>query len=270
MTGRKIFLLGVGNVGKAIATRLDAKRRNGSIQIIGTTRNPNRIFEFVDRGWTPIIMPWPSAEVIESIAEDADVVVTFPPDGTTDAILAPGCKAARSLVYISSTGVYGKYSGTINDTTPVDKENHAAAPRLEAEEIWREQGAIVLRAPAIYGPDMGLHLRLKNGDYSIPGDGTNMVSRIHVDDLVSLILACFERGKTGETFVVGDRQPASHQEVTAWLCDRLNLPLPPHSPLEDVSAQLRGNRVIDASRVWHQLGVEMQYPSYKEGFEAFL
>jgi nucleoside-diphosphate-sugar epimerase len=242
----------------------------GEAKVIGTTRQPERLFEFVNLGIEPIVMPWPHAEIIEPLAQGAEVVASFPPDGTTDAILASACRGAKSIVYMSSTGVYGARRGVVDDSTAVDGAAEPAASRLAAEEAWKTVGATVLRAPAIYGPNSGLHVRLREGTFSIPGDGSGVVSRIHVDDLARLIIAVFDRGLKGETFVVGDLNPATHGEVVAWLCEQLNIPMPPYTSLDQVSSHLRASRQVDASRALEALGVELKYPTYREGFKAIL
>lgn len=259
------LFIGVGNVAKAVASRLLSLTK-----VYGTTRDPQKMFELWEAGMEPVIMPWPQPAILEPVAADADILVSFPPDGSTDAALAPACKSARSIVYISSTGVFGNKRGRIDDATEPDTANPDTEKRLDAEQIWRSVGATVLRAPGIYGPDFGLHVRLKNGTYKLPGDGSGMTSRIHVHDLATFILACFEQRLKSETYVVGDKKPASQLEVVHWLCKAMQLPMPASASPEDVSPTLRGNRSIDASRAIEQLGVELKYPTYVEGFRACL
>lgn len=261
-----LFLLGTGQVGKAVMEHARDGRR-----ITASTRNPNRIFELADLKIEPLIMPLPSAEIVASLAKDADMLVSFPPDGFTDKILAPACSGARNLIYISSTSVYGKKSGRIDDETEADSSDERARPRLEAESIWREHGAIVLRAPGIYGPNSGMHKRLRDGTYKLPEDGSNSVSRIHIDDLAEIILAIFDKGKMQDsTYVVGDESPCSLAEVANWLCAEMQIPLPPSVPLSEVNPTLRGNRAVDASRIIKELGVVLAYPSYREGYRQCL
>lgn len=258
---KPLLLLGVGKVAQAINTRV-----KGTRQVRGTTRDPNRIFEFDQAGMEPIIMPWPSADIISPLAVDAQVVVSFAPDGKTDAVLAPACAGANKIVYISSTGVYDLQAGTIDDTTAAAPASDDNRLRLEAEQIWRDAGAIVLRCPAIYSPDSGLHLRLRSGAHKIPGDGTNFMSRIHVQDLVTIILAALDSDVANETFVVGDLAPAPHLEVVNWLCEQLDLPRPEHIPIEEAPATMRGNRRVNPERALGTFNVKLAFPTYREGF----
>lgn len=260
-----VLLLGFGQTAAAVL----AAQETGT-KCYATTRNPMRVFDLYEYPLEPVIMPVPSAEIVEPLARDNDVLVSFPPDGTTDAILAPACRNARSIVYISSTGVYGAYRGKVTDETPVATDEATAKTRLEAEKIWQNVGATVLRAPGIYGPDNGLHVRMLNNAYSIPGDGTNVLSRIHVDDLAQFVMAVWAKQVRSETYVVGDETPVPQIEVVTWLCERMELQLPRFAPLDAVSPTMRGNRAVDPTRALKELGVTLRYPGYKDGFESCL
>ncbi len=267
MTGvNHLILLGVGQVGRAVVAQA-----HGTRSITGTTRDPRKIFHMVESGITPLIMPLPSAEVFASVCQDADVLVSFPPDGSTDKILAPACSIARRVIYISSTGVYGNTEGTIDDTTPADQSAPGMESRLQAEQTWSAIGAIVLRVPGIYGPDAGLHLSLKNGKYRMPGNGERHSSRIHVEDLATIILTAFAAQKLlHQTYVIGDCSPCSQKEIVSWLCEKIDAPPPDSIPLAEAHRTLRGNRRIDPTRLLNELGLSLKYPDYKQGYAALL
>lgn len=188
-------------------------------------------------------------------------IVCFPPDGSTDAALAPLLATAAAVSYVSTTGVYGDHEGEVDDATPASSS--AQRSRLDAEDAYRGVGGTILRAPGIYGPDRGLHVRVRTGAHSMPGDGANVMSRIHVDDLAALLLA--SRAVRGETFVVGDLEPASQREVCTWICREYGCPMPPSLPPERVHESLRRNRRIDPSRVLSALDVTLRFPTYRDG-----
>lgn len=260
-----MLILGIGQVGASLIRLADP-----TTKITGATRNPLRLFEFVELGITPLIMPLPSAEIIEPLARNAWVVVTFPPGTESDAVLAPACRLARRLIYVSSTGVYGRQSGTIDDTTAVAMDD-SNTQRIAAEEYWRHSGAIILRAPGIYGPQSGLHIRLKQGTYRLPGDGKLMSSRIHVDDLARTIFALLEKEKTRQnTYVIGDKNPCSQLEVVTWLCREMKLPLPESVALTDVNSTMKSNRSVDSSGLLQELQLSLLYPSYEDGYAQCL
>lgn len=259
-----LLLLGVGPVALQVAGTVRDCRK-----IYGTTRNPERIFELYSAGIEPIIMPWPSAEIIASLARGSHVLVSFPPDGSADSTLAPACKEARQVVYISSTRVYGSNEGPINERTPVAAIEPQAQPRLEAEAAWRNIGATILRAAGIYGPHSSLLKKLQEGTYKITPDSHRVISRIHIDDLAAIILNTFRQKSAGKTYVVADLCPSTQLEVIEWLCQHLSLPLPTSSAEEPRSSQLK-QRLVDPEKILADLGIMLSYPTYKEGYMACL
>jgi nucleoside-diphosphate-sugar epimerase len=237
--------------------------------VVGTTRGAAR--PDLGPGFEMRTFPALTRDIVESLVQGgAKVLVTFAPDGRTDVEIAPALAGAR-VVYVSTTGVYGRARGRVDETTEVDPFEPRAAERLDAERAYRDHGATVLRAAGIYGPGRGLHRRLASGDFKIPETGNNVVSRIHVTDLARLCLAMLgSRGDAhrGEAFVAADDAPVPQIEVIRWLCDRLSLPLPPHAPLGEVAPTLRHDRSVDNTRLKRALAMSLTYPTYREGFEA--
>jgi nucleoside-diphosphate-sugar epimerase len=262
---RRLVLMGFGNVARALkeaAGRYD--------QIVGTTRSAERIEAIEAQGIESYLLSSERGQSVTELCEGADLLVSFPPARPSDEDLSKLVKSARRIVYISSTGVYGRVSGKIDESSPVDAAFPGAADRLYAEDVWRAQGAIVLRAPGLYGPATGLHIRLRDRTYRLPGDGKNHISRIHLADLAQIVLAALDRSAAGSVYVVGDLHPAPQIEVVEWLCRKMQLPLPPAVPLAEVSATLRGNRQVIADKVLHDLDLTLLFPSYKEGFSQCL
>lgn len=256
----RVVVLGCGYAGEAIA----ARARQDGCPVVVTTRADDRARELLERGYDVAKTPRTAAEAAALAGADTFVVVTFPPDGATDAAIAPGLAGARAVTYLSTTGVYPLDAGRVDDSTPVSAEpSDRIRQRLAAEDAYRAIGATVLRCPGIYGPGRGLHVRVQSGAHRIPGDGLRTLSRIHVEDLAALVLAS-ERVR-GETFVVGDTEPAPHIEVVRWICDAYGVAEPPRVPVESVHESLRGDRRVDSSRALRLLGVSLRYPTWREG-----
>lgn len=251
-----VLVIGCGFTGRAVAL---LARERGQI-VLATVRSEAHAASLRGDGLDVLV-----TAVGPALAAHADarthVVVSFPPDGVTDAIVAPALGATgASIAYVSTTGVYG--DGAVDDTTPVVATGRNAA-RLDAEAAWRAAGATILRCPGIYGADRGLHVRVRRGEHRLPGDGARFTSRIHVVDLAAHLLGA--RGVRGETFVVGDLAPASQAEVCRWVSDRYGVPYPPSVPIEEVHETLRTDRRVDGARARERLGVTLRYPTYREG-----
>ena len=258
----KFLILGAGYVGARVA-RL-ARSRGHSV--LTSVRSAERARALRDEGFEVL-----TEDLTPSLAEHVDpsthVTIAFPPDGVTDRRVAPALARAASVSYVSTTGVYDDLRGDVDDSTPLPEQPSARSQRyLDAEAAYRAQGATVLRCPAIYGPDRGLHVRVRGGQHKIPGDGTRFISRIHADDLATLLYAA--RLVRGETFVVGDLEPARHLDVVRFVCETFGVALPPFEPLESAAVSLRADRRVLPERALSRLGVTLEYPSYRDGMRG--
>lgn len=253
------LVLGAGYVGARVA-RI-ARSRGHSVTT--SVRSKERAAELRSEGFH-VLEGELDAGLASLVDERTHVIITFPPDGETDQRIAPALARGASISYVSTTGVYDDRRGDIDDTTPVPKRPSERSQRyLSAESLYRSVGGTVLRSPAIYGPDRGLHVRVRSGQHQIPGDGSRFISRIHADDLAELLYAA--RAVRGETFVVGDLEPARHLDVVRFVCEAYGLPLPPFVPLERAPTSLRADRRVHAQRALERLGVTLRYPTYRQG-----
>ena len=261
----KLLVLGGGFAGAAVARRALAC----GVAVTATTRSDARAASLRAIGATPLVHARLDGDVLAAHVDDQTcVLVTLPPDGSADARLAPACSraGARAIAYVSSTGVYGGASGKVDGDTPVDRDAPRAAARLDAEDRWRSVGATILRAPAIYGPGRGLHLRLARGEVRLLGAGGNAISRVHVDDLAATLFALLQASTRDELYVIGDEEPAPNADVVAWICAALAIAAPEAEPAEAPDETLRHDRRADGSRIRERLGLTLAYPTYREGY----
>jgi len=190
------------------------------------------------------------------------------PAGELRNLLAAAGEAAR-LVYVSSTGVYAPGGGAwVDETWPIAPGTASGRARALAETALAGAPVpwIALRAAGIHGPGRKLVDRIRTGTYHVVGDGTSHVSRVHVVDLVSAIVAAGASAARG--FVnVADDDPAPLGEVADTLAGLLGLPPPPRVPASSVSPELAGmltaDRRIANRRLKEELGVKLRYPSWR-------
>jgi nucleoside-diphosphate-sugar epimerase len=265
-----LLILGCGFTGGEVARRAITSGKH----VIATTRSPDRAADLRRMGVVVHVAPGLDHASVAAIVEPgAEVLVAFAPDGHTDAEIAPALKGAGRVVYVSTTGVYGSARGRVDESTPLDPSEPRARDRIAAERVYLDLGATVLRAAGIYGPGRGLHRRILAGDFRVPGDGSNVVSRVHVSDLARIVLevlASPPEKMRGEIFVVADDTPVPQSEAVRWLCDRLGTPVPASSPIDQVAQSLRHDRSVDNARIKRALSYRFEFPSYREGFAACL
>lgn len=260
MTFERVLILGCGYTGQ----RVLAQALGRGLPVTASVRSVDRVAELQAAGGHVLQRPELGAEIQPFIDARTRVVVAFPADPATDQRITPWLAHAHSVFYISSTGVYGALHGRLDSSTPLPAADDARSARLQqAERTYLAIGATVLRSPGIYGPDRGLHMRILRGEHRIPGDGSNFLSRVHAEDLAQYALS--SASAPGQSFVVGDLEPARHIEVVRFICEAYRAPLPESAPVEGLHATLRADRQIDASHALQTLGVTLRYPSYRQG-----
>jgi nucleoside-diphosphate-sugar epimerase len=132
---------------------------------------------------------------------------------------------------------------------------------------------VVLRMAGIYGPGRIPHSeRLRQGTpLDVPAEG--YLNLIHVDDAASVVLAAEERARTPNLYVVSDGHPVRRRDYYAFLAKQLQAPPPRFTSLaSDTPAadRARGNKRIRNTKMKHELGVSLAYPSYREGLTAIV
>lgn len=265
---RRLVIIGCGFVGEALARHVVAE---GKREVHVTTRQRSRVpfLEALGAAVT-VVDDGDGFARVAAEAEGGDCVVTFPPHPEADRLAAAAVRRSAASVYVSSTAVYGAAEGRIDDATEAAGDDDRARRRLLAEGVYQAEGAVVLRAPAIYGPGRGVHRRLQAGTLSLTDGGTRFISRIHVDDLVGLILAGLRRGEPGKAHVIGDHRPSPQRELVAYLCAKLGLPMPGSIPSEAAHATLRGNRRVDPRPALAALNYTLRFPDSRSGYDQVL
>jgi nucleoside-diphosphate-sugar epimerase len=254
----QLLLLGVGTIARAV------RRALPECVAAGTTRAaPDARFTAI----TPI--PAHDLEAIRAAAEGARVVVSLPPDGHTDRQWSALVGGASQVAYLSSTAVYAVAETVVTEVSPVARDSERARLRLEAEASWLAAGASVVRLPAFYGPDTGLHVSIARGTFRMPGTGSNVVSRVHVDDAARFVLQALS-APARSLLLAGDDRPAPVAEVASFVCELFDLPMPKTAEGENIPLSLRASRSVDNSATKARYGVRLGYPSYREGYRAIL
>jgi len=99
-------------------------------------------------------------------------------------------------------------------------------------------------------------------------------SRIHVEDIATVLEASIARPNPGRVYNVCDDEPAPPQAVVAYAARRLGLPVPPDLDFEtaELSPMARSfyadNRRVSNARIKAELGVRLAFADYRAGIDA--
>ncbi|MBY0507542.1 MAG: NAD-dependent epimerase/dehydratase family protein [Bryobacteraceae bacterium] len=224
----------------------------------------------VRRAQVDVTQPGAVSRLASLVPPECVVLHSIPslPNGADAELLKALEGKARHVVYLSTTGVYGAATH-VDETTPVSPRNAREQARVDTE-LAVMQGpwtSLVLRPAAIYGPGRGVHVSMAEGRYTLLGDGSNYISRIHVDDLAALAAAGLRQELTG-AFPVADLHPCPAREVAEYCARAYGWPMPVSATAEEVPTSRRNNRQVDGRAICARLGVTFQYPSYREGIPS--
>ncbi|PKB14130.1 nucleoside-diphosphate-sugar epimerase [Novosphingobium kunmingense] len=253
----RIFIFGLGytagRIGAALAVR--------GWDVVSTGRDGTLRFD--DAGTVRL-----------ALADAGHVLSSVPPDGAGgDPVLETygDALAGKTLIYLSSTGVYGDTKGAWTDeSAPIGTGRRTA--RAEADAAWLARGARVLRLPGIYGPGRSALDRVREGKAHRIDLADQVFSRVHVDDIVSGALAALEA--PAGAFNLADDLPAGQNAVIEEACRLLGQPVPPLQTMDEanLSPMARGfyaeNRRVANGKAKRVLGWTPRYPTYVEGLGA--
>ncbi|MEM8791239.1 MAG: SDR family oxidoreductase [Pseudomonadota bacterium] len=277
-TDRTLLSIGHGYSARELSKHLLAQ----DWRVIGTTRSADKTEEIRASGAEPVI--WPDADLSPLFAEATHLLLSAGPEEDGDPVLKQldGKIPANDIVwagYLSTTGVYGnRDGGWVDETSDCNPATKRGQWRLDAERTWAETGLPlhIFRLAGIYGPGRGPFAKVRNGTARRIIKENQIFSRTHVEDIARILHASIEHPNSGAIYNVCDNYPAPPEDVIAHAAELLGLPLPEAVRFEDadMSPMARSfyaeSKRVSNRRVREELGVEMLYPSYREGLAALL
>jgi nucleoside-diphosphate-sugar epimerase len=245
----RVFVAGAGGaIGKYLVPRLVARGHD----VIGTTRDPNKIPILESLGATGLVMDGLDAgSVGEAVAQaQPDAIVhqmtsiSASPDlrhfdrwfAATNALRTKGTENLLSAAQAAGvsrfvaqsftgwtnerTGAWVKSEDDAFDTDPLEEQRESldAIRFLERAVLDAPLEGIVLRYTNFYGPGASEELfdLVRKRRFPVVGDGRGMWSWIHIDDAAAATVAAIEQGRKG-IYNVADDDPAPANEWLPYL-----------------------------------------------------
>jgi len=282
----KLFCFGLGFSAEALSARLKDK----GWQIAGTVRGAEKADRLRALGYDMATFDGPAdkAKVLPLLEGTTHLLLSIPPrDGDPALELfrdeIAGLKTLEWIGYLSTVGVYGDHQGAeVTEETPPKPQKDRSIARVEAEAAWLALGeelgvpTQVFRLAGIYGPGRSAIDKIKDGTAKRIVKPGQVFSRIHVEDIATVVEASIARPRQGAIYNVADDEPAPPQDVIAYAAELLGVEPPPEVPFEeaDMSPMARSfyseRRQIVNDRIKSELKVELAYPNYRAGLRSLV
>jgi nucleoside-diphosphate-sugar epimerase len=301
----RVFVTGASG---AIGTRLVPQLIDAGHEVIGTVRSPGSAEGVRALGAKPVALDLLDASAVRKavLASEPEAIVhqataladlsdfkhfdrsfhqtnRLRTEGT-DALLAAAREAGvRRFVAQSHANIrYAREGGPVKseddplDPAPVSAMRESVAAMNHLDEAVSEAGGIALRYGTFYGADNdGLVEPVCKRQFPIIAKGNGVSSWIHLEDAAAATVLGLGRDASGIYNIVDD-EPAPASEWLPVLADALGAKPPLRFPrwlarlLAGEAVVMMGTEARGASnaKAKRELGWELRYPSWRQGFVA--
>lgn len=240
------------------------------------------------------------AELVDDLVAAHDVVVHFAADSHNDnslddpwpfvetnivgsyQVLEAVRRHGTRLHHVSTDEVYGDLAlddpARFTETTPINPSSPYSSTKASSDLLvraWERSFGIeatISNCSNNYGPRQhvekfiprAITTVLEGGRPKLYGAGANIRDWIHVDDHNDAVIAILERGRPGETYLIGADGERNNRQVLELILELMGRPSDDYEHVPDRPGHdLR--YAIDSTKLRTELGWEPRYPSFRDG-----
>ncbi len=300
----KLLIVGCGYVGNAVAKCL-IRSENSSVpsSVHALTRSEQSADHLRSQGIIPIVGHWLDKDSLP--AEDhrfTHLLVGVPHrvdsvaglDEQSDQFHVLGLRNLQSwlsnnsistdgpagalpkLIYLSTTGVYGKTDAgeKVDESTPVEPDR--IGPRIAvAAERWLQSNrthwpSTVLRLAGIYGPGrIPMLEKLRNKEpLAVSKDGR--LNLIHLDDIAVAILWLMRAESPDDLYLLSDQSPIYRYQFYNYLAELHGLEPPQfiEPSADDHRVRRSSDKIVDSTKFWNHSKLNPIHADFRSGLAA--
>lgn len=276
----RLLIIGCGDVGMRLLPLLRDRFR-----IFAVTSQASRCAELRTAGAVPVVADLDQPSSLARLWQLASQVIHLAPPKTEGILdhrtrnLTAILPERGTVVYVSTTGVYGDCSGRLIDETCLPHPQNARAKRRQdAEQTlrnWARKSSArlaILRVPGIYAAKRLPIERLQKGTPALLADEDVYTNHIHADDLARIIVAALFKGAPCRLYHAVDDSHLKMGEYFDAVAETVGLPCPPRLPrqaLEEVVSPMllsfmSESRRLKNTRIKLELGVTLRYAHVRD------
>ena len=224
-------------------------------------------------------------KIKEALTYSTHLLITAPPDDKgcsifnkfSSQILASNIK---SLIYISSTGVYGNHNGDwVDENSLLNAKSQFDKIRVKSEKQWKtfckknNLNLNIVRISGIYGPQRIIKFNKKKLDVIIKKN--HYFSRIHILDAARLISKIIIENFNNEIWNLADDFPSTRELFLLEAIEIKNIKNFARIEFEEYEATLsdrakkfwHNNKRVSNSKVKKYFEYRFIFPNYKSGIK---
>ena len=282
MNTKNIICFGFGQVAKNFIKKLIDQ--GATFRLTTTSREESKTkefeninyesFQFTEEGF--------DKKFISRFEEADHILLSIAPISGTDIViknLKDYFKSSKFkwITYLSATSVYGNHDGEwVNENSETKPTSKNGIERLKVEKEWMKLAIKfnlpfqIFRLSGIYSNQYNILKRLKSGEAKIINKKNHFFSRIHVEDIASILFSSLNNLKKKEIYNISDNQPTSAEEVTIYGAKLLGIDKPKTIEINDIESEMLKNFYKDSKKVDNKKMKEffnhkLKYPTYVEG-----
>jgi nucleoside-diphosphate-sugar epimerase len=279
-----IFCFGFGQVAKNFIDKLILENYN--ITLSSTTRNETKkeIFNGIDYKSFQFNSEKYDKNILSKLREADHILVSIPPKEGEDIVIKSFSKFLESskvkwITYLSATSVYGNHKGDwVNENSETKPTSPNGLARLKAENSWlalkmsKNLPVQIFRLSGIYSNERNILVRLKLGTAKLINKKNHFFSRIHVEDIASILFKSLSKFKSGEIYNLADDKPSSSEEIMLHGAKILNIKNLKKIEVKEIESEVLKNFYKDSKKVSNKkmknyFSYNFKFPTYVEGLD---
>ena len=283
MSKLKVFCFGFGQVAEFFINKLIQEKKDFDLSI--TSRQETHQIEINNLKVSSFQFSHDKfdSSIKKQLEEANYILISIPPIEGRDIVAnyldknLINIKNCKWITYLSATSVYGDHKGGwVNENSITKPTSSNGLSRLAAENTWRELSIKnkyplqIFRLAGIYSNEFNILRRLQAGSAQIVDKKDHFFSRIHIEDIASILFKSLYNFKINEIYNICDDMPASQIEVATYGAKLLKMNQPNLVTLEEVESEMLKNFYKDSKKVDNKkmksfFNYNLKYPTYKEG-----
>ncbi len=257
----KIFIFGFGQVSKELAKNL-SNSKNLEFKIV--SRNTEKFLNYA-------FLKINFFKENKLNFSDSILISTIPPDEKDGDFILKNIpkstlKSFSKIIYISSTSVY--QSGEVNELTNPKPTTKLGIRRLSIEKQWQEinKKTVIVRSGGIYSNSSNIITKFLKGNHKIIYKKNHFTNRIHIEDLVGIILKIVKNKNFNGIINATDSFFVNTFELINKLSKEFSLPKPTKINYDDksinknISPFYQISKKVYSIRLCNDLGYKLIYP----------